>query len=52
MMAFILIPRAGLATGGDCLDLLRGCLAVEQECDCCGKQMELDSAYQYDAKRL
>ena len=32
--------------------LLPGSLAVVPECDCCGKQMEPDSSYQFDAKRL
>ena len=37
---------------GERLGLLPGYLAAVQEYNCCGKQMELDSAYQSDAKRL
>ena len=37
---------------GEHLGPLPGCLAVMQGYDCCGKQMELGSAYQSDARHL
>ena len=37
---------------GEHLGLLPACLAVKREYDYCGKQMELGSVYQSNAKRL